>query len=663
MPIIILAIFLLPISPSLEIENNKSTFSFVKNEARAETAIYNEYVQGDDLNLKCSLFPTNIPGCIAEVFYAFWRISAWVARIAGHFLDFLIYYSTDSNSYKNNFITNGWGAVRDVVNIFFIIALLYIAIKTILSLNTSNNKKLISYIIIIALIINFSLFVTKVVIDSSNILAKVFYNNISPENESKAAVTGAKGEKSISAGLVSKFNPQKILTQGFYDETGVFVFILITLVLTAITLYTAYIFFSVAILFVGRVVSLWISMIFSPLAFASYTLPFDIPGFGHKEWWKLLLESAFLAPIFVFLLYIIVMFAGFLSDIISYPDDADLTQKIMSIIIPFFILMILLQKAKTMAVKYSGEMGAAVSKVGAFVGGAAVGLAAGGLAFAGRKTIGAAGSRLANSEWAKNNGRIGRMVGNAGKFASKSSFDARGIKVAGKDLASTGLKVNTLGKPKEGGYEKAKADKMEKRIKRAKELEVGPNEQIAKDVRRAEIVLDDIKSDPIRTRDIAQKTKDIAGSEKELEAANREVAAAERAVADAERAVKDAIDKFGATSVEADTARNTRDTAINGPGGRNDKISFRDTKQAEVTAHKANLKVLEQPIRDAEKVLTEAQNVKAKVSKDRQTAYAESLRNSPMNYFTAGGFAGADEAADKIRARSAADNKQQVEKK
>ena len=66
----------------------------------------------------------------------------------------------------------GWGAVRDVANIFFILMLLYVAIKTVLSLNVTDNKRLVGVIIIVALLINFSLFTTKVVIDASNIFSK-----------------------------------------------------------------------------------------------------------------------------------------------------------------------------------------------------------------------------------------------------------------------------------------------------------------------------------------------------------------------------------------------------------------------------------------------------------------------------------------------------------
>jgi hypothetical protein len=434
---------------------------------------------------------TNIPGCFLQLVFGLWQASAWVATLAGSFLDFFVYYSTDSASYKNEFVSQGWGAVRDVANIFFIIALLYVAIKTILGLNVTDNKKIVGAVIVIALIINFSLFTTKVVIDASNILAKVFYNNITSVDTKGDAATGGGGEKSISVGLVDKFNPQNIVMDAYDggEGLGIGYVLFILFLLIAITLYTAYIFFSVALLFVARVVSLWIAMIFSPLAFISYALPFEIPEFGHKEWWDNLLKNAFLAPIFVFMLYIIVLFAGFLTEITKYTYNPDLpisqnvTQRLMAIIIPFVILMLLLKMAKEIAVKYSGKMGEAISKAGAMVGGLAVGAATGGAALLGTSTIGKHYQNVANRDDLRERAAAGdkgaqKTLDRANKWAGKS-FDFRqtGIgkgfgKVSGMDL-SKGLGIDaTKAEQLKGGRHAQQEREKEKGIERMKTYEL-----------------------------------------------------------------------------------------------------------------------------------------------------------------------------------------------
>ena len=71
-------------------------------------------------------------------------------------------------------MANAWGIVRDIVNIFFIVSLVYIGIMTILGIHASENKKMVGMVVLIALVINFSLFTTKIVIDASNIMAKGF---------------------------------------------------------------------------------------------------------------------------------------------------------------------------------------------------------------------------------------------------------------------------------------------------------------------------------------------------------------------------------------------------------------------------------------------------------------------------------------------------------
>ncbi len=353
--------------------------------------------------LGCSLWDgvDGLAGCIAWLTYTIWSVIAIGAELAGRFLDFFVYYATSNEAYKSGFVEEGWKVVRDVANIFFILVLLFIAIKTILGLNVSDNKKLVTNIIIIGLVINFSLFASRVVIDSSNILAKMFYNNI----DSNA--TGKGGEVAISVGLIKSYNPQRIVSHEEYKlNQGTFIFITVLLIL--ITIYTALIFLQVSLLFVGRVVSLWISMIFSPIAFLSHALPFKIPKFGWSDWSGDLLKNAFLAPMFVFFLYLTVLFTEFLGEIVNYPDapSADGWQNtmhhFMKVVIPFIILYVLLRKAKELTEEYSGELGKGVKSIGTAVGGLALGAGAMSVAALGRGTAGAVAKYAQDNSARKN---------------------------------------------------------------------------------------------------------------------------------------------------------------------------------------------------------------------------------------------------------------------
>jgi hypothetical protein len=460
----------------------------------------------DGYDLKCNLIDSvvkvvtfglvgedgSVAGCIAQFVYTIWEVSAWIATGAGKFLDFFIFYSIDDNSYRNGFIEGGWGIVRDICNVFFILALLYVAIKTILGLNVSDNKKLIAYIVIIALLINFSLFATKVVIDMSNVLAKIFYAGIESKDTDKKPAIEKGGEKSISVGLVRKYNPQTIISKDIYNAPkGIGMFIFTTIMLIAMTLYTAWVFFQVAIVFLGRVVGLWLSMIFSPIAFASHTVPFKIPGFGHQEWWPDLFKMAFLAPIFVFFLYMIVKFLNVGLDI-AYKTGEGLEplQHIMAAVIPMCVIFILLMKAKDIAVKMSGEIGAGVMSAFKMAGGVAGGMALGAAAFGGKQIFGRLGHAIANNSsvksWAASS-KIGSAFQKGAMKMESGSFDLRQVKIKGKGLDSlTGM---DLGKGKTGGFKGEREERVKRRQKRAEELKVGEDEGLTQNLHREEAAL------------------------------------------------------------------------------------------------------------------------------------------------------------------------------
>lgn len=425
----------------------------------------------NDYDLGCTLLKglKGILGCIAGVFYALWEVSAKVAELAGRFLDYFVFFSIKSDSYVSGFVDKGWEILRDISNIFFIISLLIIAIKIALDLNASNSKRLIVMVVLMAFLINFSLFTTKVVIDATNILAGIFYNNLTPVNKNGQVVSQSGSEKSISIGLIKGYNPQEIITKSEYylnDEDNATAnstrgrFIFVTLFLISITLYTAYLFFMVAVLFVSRVVSLWLSMVFSPVAFMSYILPFKIPGFGADEWWDDLLKNAFLAPIFLFFLYIIYLFVNEMAALLTYPqaNNADFIGKILSNVVPFAFILMLLMKAKELTIDYSGKLGKSISAslgkvvgtVGTLAGGAIGGLAMGGIAALGTRTLGSvAANRLTGVAGQKlreqaSKGGVGGMWAKAKmrmyEYGKGATFDLRQTQLG--QLASTKSGMN-----------------------------------------------------------------------------------------------------------------------------------------------------------------------------------------------------------------------------
>lgn len=526
-----------------------------------------------------------IMGCVAQgVYYLLFKPTSYIFAISGKALDFALMYSISDTSYRSSFVTEGWGIVRDFCNMFFIFVLLYVAFSTILDLNGAKTKEMIVNVVIIGILINFSLFATKIIIDTSNILARVFYNQntISISSNGENSELGEFNEIKLSEALISRVNPQALITRGeditkiqlpgtsSVDESGKSVtegdkslsekevkytdgnidagnFIIITLLTVIVNIVGIWVFLSCTVLFVIRVVGLWVAMIVVPFAFFSYTVPQlqSIDMVGWKKWWPETLSLAFMAPIFAFFMYIIVGFADKGLGVV----DAALTGErfgvglFISVTLPFVFLMILLLKAKDITKKLSGDIGKTAmdyaSKIGktamsagGLVAGGAMGLSAGIL----RNTVGRAGSAIANSQKVNDKASEGslryKLLKNIGNVASKGSMDVRGIKIGGKQLSQVSIGGKSMesfgfkpGKAKDTNFEKIKAEKIKKKQKRAEEFEVSQYEPLKQNLNKTEtdlqkLLIDNAKEIDTVDKLIERRRQEAIDAERVLKAAS-----------------------------------------------------------------------------------------------------------------------------------------------
>jgi hypothetical protein len=380
-----------------------------------------------------------ITGCAAQlIYYVLFIPTSYIFALTGQFFDFTFGYSVNADSYRSQFVVQGWGIVRDFVNMFFIFVLLYIAFATILDVKIGghNAKQMIINVVIIGLLINFSLFATQIIIDTSNILARVFYNsdaikitqkgaNCTTDTSGSGCVdlgqgtsVGKNGEISLSAAIVNKVNPQNLIinsrnvndieNKGGKDTAdggasfGAGAFILVTLLAIAVNIVGIIVFISVGMIFVARVIGLWLAMIFVPFAFFSYTVPAmqNFGMVGWKKWWPETLKLAFLAPVFIFFLYLIIQFLDTGLSLINVQGQTGVAF-VIATIVPFAFIMILLMKAKSIASDMSGSLGKQITGGVATVGGLALGGAALGTAVLGRNIIGRTMAHSSKTEGAQ----------------------------------------------------------------------------------------------------------------------------------------------------------------------------------------------------------------------------------------------------------------------
>jgi hypothetical protein len=344
------------------------------------------------------------------VYSAFTQLGAWILGLAAKIFNAFVAISIGSSIYntdKAQFVYQGWRITRDIANIFFIFVLLFTAIGTILGLHSANYKKVVTQVILVAIFINFSLFMCRVIIDTGNILTRVFYNEISLTGATdKPTTTGEVPEKDLAGGIINGINPQAtLMKQVPTDNFGWLIFV--GLLVFALDVAIAWTLFMSAAFFAGRIGVLWISMIFAPLAFVSTLIPSLGKQFGQIGWgsWiSSLMAAAFKAPLFMFFLYIIILLskAG-LTSIIPMAQAADGTIEVfVTAILPLMIIIGLLMQAKAIAKKMAGQFGEMADA--AFKG--AIGLGAmavtGGAAALGAKTFGANAMRTLNNQGLKN---------------------------------------------------------------------------------------------------------------------------------------------------------------------------------------------------------------------------------------------------------------------
>lgn len=260
--------------------------------------------------------------CLSDVFYyLFVPTTAPFTFIAGQVFNFSVAFSMDGTILKNSTITSGWKTVRDVANIAFIFILIYIAIATILSLEGFHTYKLLARLVVVALLINFSLFASRVVIDASNILGLQFYNAITAgQQEQPRTIVGIAVEvpSDLSVVVLGALGTHDLLSNDSFRRaaaaltggggfgTNVAILITVYIALGIINIVTAFVLFAAAFLFVGRIVGLWFLMIFAPIGFIGFILP-ETQKWA-KQWWHMLFAQSFFAPLFLFLFTIFALF-------------------------------------------------------------------------------------------------------------------------------------------------------------------------------------------------------------------------------------------------------------------------------------------------------------------------------------------------------------------
>ncbi|MEK7604763.1 MAG: hypothetical protein AAB442_03140 [Patescibacteria group bacterium] len=386
---------------------------------------------------------------------------AWLVGVAALALDAAVYYTVVTmGNYVSQLSAVGvtWRILRDIANIMFIFGFLGVGIATILNVEKFGwGKKMLPMLVVGAVFLNFSLFITEAVIDGTNLFATQFYTQI---NGGKPAgkldfdsvapkPDGIAGKILSQIGLAQVYNSGRINTKVFDSSNSILVFFMGIILF----LVTAFVLFSLAFILIARFVALIFYIILSPVGFMGLALP-QMQA-RAAQWWSKFFEQAITAPILMLLLYValaVITDASFLKFGNTSPNWTGFVPKadgstelvafagtLLSFLVGMGLLLVVVIKAKSMSAFGAKQAGALAGKL-------TFGLTAVGL----RTGVGMPAQYLSRKVRSSNFGatKTGRIFAQTLDRGAKASFDLRGTSaLSGADT----LKFDA-GKPQEGGY-------------------------------------------------------------------------------------------------------------------------------------------------------------------------------------------------------------------
>lgn len=199
-----------------------------------------------------------IAGVVDAVVAPIAALVKFIAGLAGEAMEVAINYFIDQpvnpgHPDTPSAIKEGWNFSRQLVNILFILVLVFIGLGTILRLQSYQLQRTLPTLLIIALLVNFSGVFVGLIVDAGSIITSAFLE----------LATGADWSNLGSFSFAG--NPAANLATHI-AEILYYIFALL-------------IYFIVILLFGVRTVLLWALAILAPLAFAAYILP------ATKKFW------------------------------------------------------------------------------------------------------------------------------------------------------------------------------------------------------------------------------------------------------------------------------------------------------------------------------------------------------------------------------------------
>ena len=360
------------------------------------------------------------------------RIVSFITYIVGTLFDYSLELSINSAQFLSEIgvIEIAWTFIRDILNMTFIFILLWTAIQILLGNDAKYNaKKVLTNVVIVAILINFSLFGAKLMVDASNIVTLKIYESMKTGGTKGGPRASISQRVMTAVGMSTLYNIKDVFgtdksvgAEACSDKDSAVILISIMgsifLLILCLALGLA------GILFLIRLVNIIFLFIKSPLFVWGFVLPGSETMAGLKnKWWKEMKHVLTFPIMYMFWMFIAVLIFTQLGEAskaqggilrLICKGSSDNVESSISIVAIFAIVIIFMMKTieygfkhvndggegavgnkfgKSMADKFSGYQTALTrglaKKTGQgtlAVGGASVGAAKGSLKFAATTT-------------------------------------------------------------------------------------------------------------------------------------------------------------------------------------------------------------------------------------------------------------------------------------
>lgn len=411
----------------------------------------------------------NLPGMLfTGIAFLFLTLSGFVLGLAGTVFNWVVIRTVFQ--FGTYFGTNegmliAWGVMRDVANIGLLFGFILMGVLLILNVEGGGGhghgggmsaKKAIPRLIIFAVLLNFSLFASQLVIDVANAFSSSFAT-LAGESCSTNTSTGTNADNSAQdndacanigiAGQVLKVTGLTALwdTEALDIETGMknlvdrpYSYAVSLIMLSIFVLITAMVLLAGAIMLIIRVVILSLLMVTSPVGFAGMAIP-KLQGIATM-WWSKLMSQAFFAPVYLLLIFISIKLTEGLTEGNATLANALIANEGNSVagnmqVVMVFLIVIGFMIGSLIAATKMGAMGAS------FATNAASALAFGAVTRGANFTTGGAAYGLRRIQQKTGfGGRVGEVMVNRGlRPLEKANLDLRRIPGMAGGLGAAGI--------------------------------------------------------------------------------------------------------------------------------------------------------------------------------------------------------------------------------